>query len=180
MWAFPAVDYFCFYQLIYIQPGLPFSAGWLLFAPIAVFNQFDSVKWNWSILGNLISKWKGLWSGVELQYMAVPQLWLNVPGFLELNWSFIPSPVPGRWFFRTWKEAAAVAGEQGGEVCWSISSFMNLALLYLSLPCTVPRLVLEESCKNEEVKGNIVIVYCYLLLLHSPLWIFTTRICQLH
>lgn len=104
------------------------------------------------------------------------------PALAEPAWipraklEFSSSSSPGRWFLGAEKKLLQWLGSWGWRLS-SSSSFMNLALLYISLPCTVPRLVLGESCKNVEVKGNIVIVYCYLLLLPSLLWIFTTCIC---
>lgn len=54
------------------------------------------------------------------------------------------------------------------------SSFMTLSLLCLSLSYTAPRHVLGEPCEDEEVEGNLVVVYCYLLSLSLLLWIIST------
>lgn len=51
---------------------------------------------------------------------------------------------------------------------------MTLALLCLSLPYTAPRPVLGEPCEDEEFEGNVVVIYCYLLLLSLLLWIIST------
>jgi len=64
---------------------------------ITVFNQFGYTKRNRSILGNLISKWKRLCGGVELQHTAVPQPRLNLCGFPALSWSFFPAQYSDFW-----------------------------------------------------------------------------------
>lgn len=95
-------------------------------------------------MGNLMSKWKWLCSGVELQHTAVLQPRLNLCGFLALSWSFtLDLQELKRRNCSSWS----------GRLV-SNSSCFSLALLYLSLTCTAYRLVPGESCENEDAKGN--------------------------
>lgn len=112
--------------------------------------------------------------GVGLQHTAVPQPWPKLCGFPGLSWSFASAQYDD---FGELKRSHCCSWVVGGEGCGAAQASSTWHYyLYLSLPCTTPRLVLGEFCENEEVKGNLVIVYCYLLLLHLLLWILTTCI----
>lgn len=146
--------------LIHIQPWLAFPAGWLLFMPIAVFNQFDSTKLNWSILGKLISKCKQCCGGVELQHTAVHQPWLNLPGFPALSWSFAPAQYSD---FSELKRSHCSIWVAGGAGCL-VAQASLIWHYYTSLsPCS--RLVLGESSKIRRLKGILwlftAIYSCY-------------------
>lgn len=95
-------------------------------------------------MGSLVSKWKWLCSGVELQHATALQPRLNLCGFPALSWSFT-------------LDLQELERRHCSSWSWRLvsnSSCFSLVLLYFSLTCTAPRLVPGESCENEDAKGN--------------------------
>lgn len=140
--------------------GIAFTVGWFLFMQITVFNQIGYTKWNKSILGNLISKWKRLCGEVGLQHTAVPQPWPKLCGFPALSWSFASAQYDD---FGELKRSHCSSWVVGGEGCWAAQASSTWHYYTFLSPAPLPGLYLENSVKMRRLKGILwlfIAIYC--------------------